>query len=97
MTIDEKFRQVRRLTSLWNFTLNLLQDIRLEHDAMVERLGESLGNMEDFCEARGVPVELCHLTNYARFLDDDRLKYLRKKILDHGNDLKREIELEVVK
>lgn len=94
MTYDEKFRQKRRIISLWNFALDLIGDIQSEHDAMIERHGESLGDMEEFLEQQGYKVELCHLANYARFLDEAKIKSFRKKILDHGNNLIRELESE---
>lgn len=94
MTDDEIFRQTRRIVSFWNFFLSLVEDIKIEHDSMVDKLGESLANLEDFCESKGISIEMCHLTNYANFLDEAKIKQIRKKILDHGNNLKREIESE---
>ena len=94
MTSDEKFRQRRRIISLWNFALSLISDIQQDHDAMVEKLGQSLGDLEDFAADKGIELELCHLANYANFLDENKMKSLRKKILDHGNDLIRELESE---
>ncbi len=94
MTEDEKFRQRRRITSFWNFMLGFLEDIKFDHDSMVERLGQSLGDMEVFAEEKGIPIELCHLANNANFIDELRFKAWRKKILDRGNDLIRELESE---
>lgn len=80
---------------MFKFALEVLQDIKLEHDEMVEKLGESLGDMEDFIEKQGVKIELCHLVNYSSFLTEEKLNFYRKKILDHGNKLKRELEIEL--
>lgn len=94
MTPDEKFRQKRRIISLWNFCLGMLSDIHQDHDSMVEKLGQSLGDLEDFTSQKGIDLEFCHLANYANFLDENKMKAYRKKILDHGNDLIRELENE---
>lgn len=92
---DNLFRQSRRLVSMFKYALEIMQDIKTEHDEMVEKLGESLADMEDFIEKQGVKVELCHLTNYSNFLTEEKMNFFRKKILDRGNNLKREIELEL--
>jgi hypothetical protein len=89
-----KFAGIRRLVSMWNCSLTQLNDIKIEHDKSREKLLESLSDIEMFLSEKGVSVELCHLVNHADFLDDDRVKFYRKKILDHGNNLKREAEAE---
>lgn len=94
MKSEELFRQTRRIVSMWNFALEQIQDIKTEHDNSIEKLLESLSDMEAFLEERGISVELCHLVNHATFLDENRMKFYRKKILDHGNNLKRELETE---
>ena len=94
MTEDERFRQRRRITSFWNFMLVFLDEIKFDHDAMVERLGQSLGDLEVFLEDNKTPLELCHLTNNANFIDDLRLRAWRKRIIDRGNDLIRELDNE---
>lgn len=60
----------------------------------MERLLESLSDMEQYCKERGVDIELCHLANHANFFDEKRADFYRKKVLDWGNNLKREIENE---
>ena len=94
MKFDEKFRQTRRLVSLWKFALEQIADIKTEQDNAVERLVAALGDMEDNLKEKGVDIELTHLAHFAEFLDDKRAEFYRKKILDHGNNLKREIEAE---
>lgn len=94
MNEEFKFRQLRRITSMWKCALEQISDVKAEHDAMVERLHNSLSDMEEFLREKGVEVELCHLVNYADFLDDKRVSHYRKKILDWGNSLKREVESE---
>lgn len=79
---------------MWNCALTQLSDIKIEHDRSREKLLESLSDMEDFLTEKGFDIELCHLVNHADFLDEERTKFYRKKILDHGNNLKREAEAE---
>lgn len=92
MTDDERFRQVRRAVSIWKCALEQLQDIKTEHDNAIERLFSSLEDIEEHLKEKGIDIELCHLVNYTGFLDDKRMDFYRKKILDHGNNVKREIE-----
>ncbi len=92
---DKKFRDIRRLTSMFKFALDQIQDIRTEHDTARDTLFNSLLDLEKWLEEKhGVQIELCHLINGADFLTDERVKFYRKKILDHGGELKREIENE---
>lgn len=79
---------------MWKCSLEQIQDIKTEHDNALERLVNALGDMEDHLRDRGVAVELGHLAHFADFFDDKRAEFYRKKILDHGNSLKREVENE---
>lgn len=79
---------------MFKFALEKLQDVKIEHDSAMERLISCLEDMESYAKERGIDLELCHLANFASFLDDKRVEFYRKKILDHGNSLKREIDNE---
>lgn len=94
MQIDEKFRQARRITSMWKCALEQLGDIKQEHDTSIEKLLKSLFDIEEHLKEKGVDIELCHLVNHADFLTEERVKFYRNKILDWGNALKRELENE---
>ncbi len=91
---EQQFRQTRRVVSMWKCALEQIQDIKTEHDNAIENLLQSLEDMEEHLKKRGVDIELCHLANAAGFFDDKRMEFYRKKVLDHGNSLKREIENE---
>ena len=94
MKSDLLFRQTRRVVSMWKFALEQIQDIKTEHDNAMEKLLESLSDLELYAKDKGIDLELCHLINSTDYLDAKRVEFYRKKILDHGNALKREIENE---
>ncbi len=95
MTSDERFRQTRRITTVFKFALGQLQDIQIEHNIARDNLLQSLEDMENWLEEKhGVKLELCHLVNSANYFTDERVEFYRKRILDHGNNIKREVENE---
>lgn len=88
-----KFQALRRLVSCFKNGLSVLEEIRDEHDSCIEKLLESFVDIELFIKEKySVDVDLQHLIKHAEFFDEERFQYWRKKILDHGNSLKREIE-----
>ncbi len=89
---DKKFRQIRRITSQFKHALELLYEIKFDHDKGIEKLDNALFEIQENLRDKGVDIELCHLTSQVIWLDDDRLSLLRKKILDFGNNLRREVE-----
>lgn len=89
---DKKFRQERRIVAQFKHSLGVLQDIKFDHDKAMDKLDEALFEIQEDLKEKGINVELCHLTTQAVWMDEDRLNLLRKKILDFGNNLKREVE-----
>jgi hypothetical protein len=86
------FRAKREFVALHRFVLNLVQELRLEHDANIEKVGESLVDMEEFISTKyGIDVDLGHLTRHFTFLDDSKFAFIRNKILDFSNNCQRSL------
>jgi hypothetical protein len=70
------FQVHRNITSLYKRYLNLIEDIQEEHVNMLNKLNSK--------------IDQDTLKNVDYF-DDNKYNYLRKKILDLGNETSREI------
>lgn len=88
-----KFNSIRKIVLCFKHSLEILNDIKLEHDKRLSELYKSLEDLEIFVKDKtGFDLEFCHLSNHVDFLSDEKIALLRKKILDYGNNLKREME-----
>jgi len=88
----ELFRARRSLIALQKFILEILTDLRQEHDRQIERVGESLIEMEQFLEEKkNIEIELTHLTKHFEFFGENQYNSARKKILDYAGDLTRSL------
>ena len=74
-----EFQLYRNITKLYKDFLEMVEALSHDHDQEFKKLKESL------------PKEYSDILRQAEYLDDGRLNYLRKKILDKGNDTRREI------
>lgn len=89
------FGAIRRVKLLFKFMLEMLAEIKTEHEISVKKLDCTLQDIEKFIkEKHGVDVPLRQLVRHSDFLDEDKSKLYRKRILDYGNALVREIEEE---
>jgi hypothetical protein len=73
-----EFQVLRSITNLYKSFLTLVEDLSEDHKEQFERLKEALPESED-------------IIRQAEYLDEGQLNYLRKKILDSGNDVRREL------
>lgn len=64
----------RHIKGLFKSFLILIEDLHKEHEINFNKLKESLPENED-------------LIVQADYFDDDKLRYLRKKVLDMGNEV----------
>lgn len=84
---------IRRIVLAFKHNLEILAEIKREHDTSLEKLSQSLCDYEIFLKDKyGIDVELNHLLNHADYLDEQKIAIYRKRILDYGNTLKREME-----
>ena len=73
-----EFQVLRSITNLYKSFLTLVEDLSEDHKEQFERLKEALPESED-------------IIRQAEYLDEGQLNDLRKKILDSGNDVRREL------
>lgn len=73
-----EFQVLRNITNLYKSFLTLVEDLSEDHQDQFSKLKEALPEHEK-------------LLSQAEYLDEAQLNYLRKKILDSGNDVRREI------
>ena len=71
-----KFQYNRNITSLYKKYFEMIDDLKHEHEAMLKKVSEKTS--EDFVKN-------------IDYFNDDKYNYIRKKILDAGNDAIRNI------
>jgi hypothetical protein len=74
------FQIHRNIVNLYKRQLSILEDLRVDHEAMLSKLKTKL------------PKDFIYDINY---MDKERYSYLRKKILDSGNEAIRDFEKSV--
>lgn len=75
-----EFQVHRSVTNLYKVFLQMVEELSLEHDDQFKKLKNALPEEEK-------------LLTQAQYLDEGRLNFIRKKILDCGNDTRRELLL----
>lgn len=73
-----EFQINRNIINLYKSFLIALEDMHDQHAANFNKLKTALPENKD-------------LIDQADYWDDDRMDFLRKRVLDQGNDAKREI------
>ena len=71
------FQFRRSITNFYKHQLNIIEDLRQEHRSFVNKVS-TLTSKE-------------HIKNMDYF-DEDKYNYIRKKVLDSGNEINREFE-----
>ena len=74
-----EFQLDRNIRGLFRQFLTYLEDLEKDHDIAFNKLKESLPNENK-------------LLKQANYLDEDKKQYLRKKVLDSGNDCLRQMK-----
>jgi len=73
-----EFQILRGITNLYKSFLETVEDLSEEHKVQFKKLKDAIPEEEN-------------LLNQAEYLDEAQLNHIRKKILDSGNDLRREL------
>tara|TARA_Y100001938_G_C8032164_1_gene401242 strand:+ start:996 stop:1280 length:285 start_codon:yes stop_codon:yes gene_type:complete len=73
-----EFQILRGITNLYKSFLETVEDLSEEHKIQFKKLKDAIPEEES-------------LLNQAEYLDEAQLNHIRKKILDSGNDLRREL------
>lgn len=88
-----QFTAIRAVKLLFKQYLEILDELKSENDCNVEELKETFLEIESFLKKEhGISINLTSYLKYSNFLDENKMKQLRKRILDYGNALLREIE-----
>jgi ABC-type phosphate/phosphonate transport system substrate-binding protein len=88
-----RFTAERAVKLLFKLFLEILNELRVENEENQEDLQKTFLELEDFLKKEhGISVNLISYLKYSNNLDDNKIKQLRKRILDYGNSLLREIE-----
>jgi len=77
------FHSRKHITYLFKNFLNLLEDIKFNHDNNYEKLAACLNEEQK---------DILELSN---FLDQQSFQHYRKRILDHGNSAIRNLEKDI--
>jgi len=88
-----QFTAVRAVKLLFKLFLEILDELRVENDAKLQDLNQTFLELEVFLKKEyGISVSLIPYIKHTNMLDENKMKQLRKRVLDYGNSLLREIE-----
>lgn len=88
-----EFTAVRAVKLLFKLFLEILDELKIENDTKIKNLNNTLEDLEFFLKKEyGISASLTSHVKYVNLLDEDKMKQLRKRVLDYGNSLLREIE-----
>ena len=88
-----RFTAERAVKLLFKLFLEILDEQKVESEENQKNLEKTFLELEDFFKKEhGISVNLISYLKYSNNLDDNKIKQLRKRILDYGNSLLREIE-----
>lgn len=77
------FQIQRNITLIYKTFLNIIEDIKADHEEMLNKLDLHL------------PTEYHNLVEASDSLSEDKFSHLRKRVLDVGNEAIREINRQV--
>ena len=87
-----RFRAEQRISRMMKFALDSLEEVYALQQNALNKLGESLADIEESVyQETGKEIDLAHLAKHGEFLDETLLKLYRKKLLDYGGEMRREL------
>lgn len=88
-----RFTAIRAVKLLFRQFLEVLDELKVDGDAKHDSLRVTFLEIESFLKKEhGVAVNLLPFLKYSNPIDENKSKQIRKRILDYGNSLIREIE-----
>jgi hypothetical protein len=88
-----RFTAERAVKLLFKLFLEILDEQKVENEENQKNLEITFLELEQFLKKEhGISINLISYLKYSNNLDDNKIKQLRKRILDYGNSLLREIE-----
>lgn len=87
-----RFRAEKRISRMTAFGLTIINELKIEQENQLWKLGESLLEIEEFLNQKHkIDIDLAHLAKHGVFLDEAKMKAIRKRFLDYGGELQREL------
>ena len=77
------FQFSREISALFKEMLNMLEDMKKDHDFHYQKLYEN------------IPEKYHPIINTANHFTPDKVNWIRKRILDHGNESIRKLDAEL--
>jgi hypothetical protein len=88
-----RFTAERAVKLLFKLFLEILDEQKVQNEDNQKNLEITFLELEEFLKKEhGISINLISYLKYSNNLDDNKIKQLRKRILDYGNSLLREIE-----
>ena len=88
-----RFTAIRCVKLIFKQFLEILDELKVEGENKQESLKTSLVEIEVFLKKEhGISISLLPFLKYSNLMDENKSKQIRKRILDYGNSLIREIE-----
>ena len=88
-----RFTAERAVKLLFKLFLEILDEQKVENEENQKNLENTFLELEEFLKKEhGISINLISYLKYSNNLDYNKIKQLRKRILDYGNSLLREIE-----
>ena len=88
-----RFTAIRAVKLLFRQFLEIFDEIKVESENNNRNLKITFDEIEDFLKKEhGVVVNLQPFLKYSNVVDENKSKQIRKRILDYGNNIIREIE-----
>lgn len=88
-----RFTAIRAVKLLFKQFLEIIDELKVESENNNKNLKVTFEELEDFLKKEyGVAVNLQTFLKYSNVIDENKSKQIRKRILDYGNHLMREID-----
>lgn len=88
-----KFTAIRAVKLLFRQFLEIFDELKVDSENNARNLKETFVDIELFLKKEhGVSISLTPFLKHYNAIDDNKSKQIRKRILDYGNHLIREIE-----
>lgn len=91
-----KFSAIRSIKLLFKLFLEIFDELKVQGEINNQNLKNTFLEVETFLKKEhGVAVSLTPFLKYSNIIDENKSKQIRKRILDYGNSLIREIETQL--
>jgi len=88
-----QFTAIRAVKLLFRHFLEIFDELKFDSENNNKNLAATFKEIEEFLKTEhGVSVNLSPFLKYSNVIDENKSKQIRKRILDYGNSLIREIE-----